>query len=62
MAAEVLGVPAREFVLQAATDAAERALAVQRIELSATASLQVAKALCGPARIIPELVELWKDS
>lgn len=50
-----------EFVLGAATEVAEKVLGSERIVLGEAASLQAAKALRRPARVVPEVVKLFEE-
>lgn len=60
-AAKLKGQSTQAFVLAAATQAANRQLPMDRIELGEAASTQIAERLSQPARVIPELVNLFED-
>lgn len=60
-AAKLEGQSTQAFVLAAATEAANRVLATNRIELGEAASVQIANRLNQPARAIPELADLFED-
>ena len=60
-AAKLEGQSTQAFVLGAATDAANRLLGTNRIELGEAASVQVAKRLSQPARAVSELIDLFRD-
>ena len=62
LAARLRGVSASAFVLRVAMEAANEVIGSERVELGEAASLQVAQALGRPAKAVPELVELFRES